>query len=106
MVSGLFFLPPGERDAKGRSMETPVLGATPDNRTIGGVYQLIKQIGSGSFGEVWRAQAPGGIEVAIKILFQAMDHGEVKRELHSLELIRGLRHPFLLHTQAFWIEEG
>jgi serine/threonine protein kinase len=87
-------------------METPVLGTTPDNRTIGGVYQLIEHIGSGSYGEVWRAQAPGGIEVAIKILFQAMDHGGVKRELHSLELIRGLRHPFLLHTQAFWIEEG
>jgi serine/threonine protein kinase/tetratricopeptide (TPR) repeat protein len=87
-------------------MDTPAVGVNVDSRPIGGGYKLIKQIGSGSFGEVWRAEAPGGIEVAVKILFRAIEHEEVKRELHSLELLRGLRHPFLLQTQAFWVNEG
>jgi serine/threonine protein kinase len=66
-----------------------------------GGYKFLERIGSGGFGEVWRAEAPGGIEVAIKVLFRAVDHEEGQRELQSLELIKRLRHPFLLQTQAY-----
>ena len=68
---------------------------------VGG-YTLRKCIGRGQFGEVWQAVAPGGVEVAIKVIFRPLRHAEAKRELDSLEAIKSLRHPFLLRTQAFW----
>src|SRR5207302_10919237 len=72
---------------------------------VAGGYILRKRIGAGSFGEVWRAEAPGGVDVAVKIIIRPLDHAEVQRELESLELIKRLRHPFLLQTQAFWSSE-
>jgi serine/threonine protein kinase len=69
---------------------------------VGGGYKLHKRIGSGSFGEVWRAEAPGGVEVAVKIILRPLDSEEAKRELSSLDIIKRLKHPFLLDTQAFW----
>ena len=71
----------------------------------GGEYKLLKRIGSGGFGEVWQAEAPGGVPVAVKIIFRPLDHDEAQRELQSLELIKSLRHPFLLQTQAFFSHE-
>jgi serine/threonine protein kinase len=65
-------------------------------------YKLIRRIGSGGYGEVWRAEAPGGIDVAIKIIFRPLEHADAKRELQALETIKGLHHPYLLNTQAFW----
>jgi serine/threonine protein kinase len=69
---------------------------------IGGGYQLIHRLGSGSFGEVWRAAAPGGVPVAVKIIFRSLEHEEAQRELESLELIKQLTHPFLLKVHGFW----
>src|SRR5262249_49576809 len=69
---------------------------------VGGGYRRLDRIGSGGFGEVWRAEAPGGIEVAVKIIFRPMDDREVHRELEALELMKGLRHQYLLQIQAFW----
>jgi serine/threonine protein kinase len=68
-------------------------------------FKLIKRIGTGSFAEVWRAEAPGGVEVAVKILFRALDHDEAQRELRALELVKKLRHPYLLATQQFWTRD-
>src|SRR5262249_52612911 len=48
------------------------------------------------------AQAPGGVNVAVKRIFRPLDDESSQRELQSLELIRELRHPFLLQTQAYW----
>lgn len=72
---------------------------------VGGGYRLLKRLGSGSYGEVWRAEAPGGIEVAVKRIYRPLDHADAQRELASLELIKGLRHPFLLQTQSFFALE-
>jgi serine/threonine protein kinase len=72
---------------------------------VGGGYRLEKRIGSGAFGEVWRATAPGGVEVAVKIIFRPLDNEEAKSELQAMELIKTLRHPFLLQTHAFWPEQ-
>ncbi len=69
---------------------------------IGGGYRLIARLGRGTFGEVWRAQAPGGVEVAIKIIFRPIEHEESQRELEGLNLIKNLHHPFLIQTHAFW----
>ena len=73
--------------------------APPD---VGNGYKLISPLGSGTFGQVWRAEAPGGVPSAVKIIFRPIDHEEAKRELDSLEKIKALRHPFLTATTAFW----
>lgn len=70
-----------------------------------GGYKLFQRLGKGSFGEVWMAEAPGGVNVAVKIISRPIDHQEAQRELQSLELIKQLRHPFLLQTQAYWTQE-
>jgi serine/threonine protein kinase len=72
----------------------------------GGGFKKIKRIGSGGFGEVWRGEAPGGVEVAIKIVFRPIEDDAAQRELQSLELIKRLRHPFLLQTQQFQLIDG
>jgi serine/threonine protein kinase/formylglycine-generating enzyme required for sulfatase activity len=69
---------------------------------VGGGYQLMNRLGSGSFGEVWSAEAPGGFPAAVKMIFRPIDHEEAKRELAALEVIRGLRHRCLVQTHAFW----
>jgi hypothetical protein len=87
-------------------MPQPQGGAGPKVAPpAGSDYKFIKRIGSGSFGEVWRAEAPGGIAVAIKVIFRPVDHEEGKRDLEALELIKGIRHPFLMQTQAYWVFE-
>jgi len=72
---------------------------------IAGGYRLLKRLGRGSFGEVWRAQAPGDVDVAVKLISRPLDDETSQRELHSLEVIKQLRHPYLLSTQAFWSHE-
>jgi serine/threonine protein kinase/Tfp pilus assembly protein PilF len=75
--------------------------AEGDLLPVGG-YRLLERIGTGGFGEVWRAEAPGGIQVAVKIILRPMDDREIHRELEALELMKGLRHQFLLQVQAFF----
>jgi hypothetical protein len=67
-------------------------------------YDLVRQLGRGTFGEVWLARKhPSGIEKAVKVLHQPADQDTAKRELRSLELIKNLRHPYLLATEDFWV---
>ncbi len=69
---------------------------------FGGGYTLLDRLGSGSYGEVWRARsAGGGFEAAIKIIFRSGDE-DIEREVNALEVIRDLHHPYLLQTTAFW----
>ncbi len=67
-------------------------------------YEKTEMLGHGHFGEVWRGRAAGGVEVAIKIVTQPIDRDAAQRELQSLELVKNLRHPCLLATHRFWIE--
>src|SRR5687767_9265270 len=59
-------------------------------------YHVQERIGSGGYGEVWRAIAPGGIAKAIKVVHGCQDDQRANRELTSLNRIKEARHPFLL----------
>src|SRR5262245_2008247 len=72
---------------------------------IGGGYLLVERIGSGGFGDVWKAEAPGGVDAAIKIIFRPLDHADAQSELEALELVKKLHHPFLLQTHSFYALE-
>src|SRR4029077_20169115 len=70
-------------------------------------YEFVRELGRGMFGEVWLGrQKPSGIEKAIKILLQPADRDAAKREFRALELIKNLRHPYLLATEDFWVSDN
>lgn len=65
-------------------------------------YTLAAFLGKGGCGEVWRAEAPGGMPVALKIL--KSDRATNRAELDALEILKGVRHPHLLAINAFWLK--
>ena len=75
-------------------------------------YRLIERIGGGGFGEVWKAEAPGGLLKAIKII-----HGDLRsvdadgskhaeQELKALKRVQGIRHPYLLSLERYDVIDG
>jgi len=69
-------------------------------------YVLAERIGSGGYAEVWRAEAPGGIAKAVKIVHGYYDDEFASQELKALERIKGVRHPFLLSLERFEVVNG
>jgi len=71
-------------------------------------YTLLEVLGKGGTGgSVWKARAPGGLEVAIKFL--PLDEDLAKREARALlKLARQLRHPNLLPIHSVYLcdEDG
>jgi serine/threonine protein kinase len=73
---------------------------------VGGHYTLTKRIGTGGFGEVWLGNdIHGNIPKAIKIITRSVESDEAKTELHALEIIKRLNHPYLLRTEGFFAEQ-
>jgi hypothetical protein len=110
-------IPPGSGTAADE-MSGTVVGAAPQVPTasprapspvdsvvaVAQQYEMVRELGRGQYGEVWLARKnPSGIERAVKILLQAADREAGERELRSLQLIKNLRHPYLLATEDFWV---
>lgn len=84
-----------------KTQANPVL-AVRDSEPIPG-YRLEERIGVGGYGEVWRANAPGDLKKAIKIVHGPMTDTRIDRELKAMERIRTVHHPMLLSVERFEI---
>ncbi len=74
-------------------------------------YTLLERLGEGGFGEVWKAQAPGGMLKAVKVLHGDLgaidaDEAPIERELQALSRVRDLRHPFILSLERLDVIDG
>lgn len=70
-------------------------------------YKLIERLGGGGFGEVWKCEAPGGLQKAIKFVYgtvgqSATDSGErAAQELKALARVKEVRHPYILSLERY-----
>jgi eukaryotic-like serine/threonine-protein kinase len=74
-------------------------------------YRLIERIGGGGFGEVWKAEAPGGLHKAIKFVFGDLGNADdgsqrAEQELKALSRVTTVRHPYILSLERFDIIDG
>jgi serine/threonine protein kinase len=73
-------------------------------------YTLIEPLGQGGFGEVWKAQAPGGIPKAIKFvkgsLYDLDGKMPAAQELKALNRVKDVHHPFILSLERVDVVDG
>lgn len=70
----------------------------PGATIVNGKYQLIQQLGSGSFGEVWLAvELASNVQVAIKV-GQVTQPGVLERAQREMRISRQIDHPNLLRA--------
>jgi serine/threonine protein kinase len=67
-------------------------------------YKLRECRGRGSFGEVWEATGDNGQRVALK--FMNCDGATAPREIRTLQQVRQLVHPYLLHIHKVFCYSG
>lgn len=74
------------------------------NREIVPGHKLVSLIGRGAYGEVWEAQAPGRLPIALKII-KDLDRasGRGKQEFRALEIIQNISHNALMELRAYWL---
>src|SRR5581483_8643025 len=72
-------------------------------------YRLIERLGGGGFGEVWKAEAPGGLFKAIKFVYgeltpedaTADDSTRAEQELKALSRVKTVHHPYILSLERY-----
>jgi eukaryotic-like serine/threonine-protein kinase len=87
---------------------------THDNAVIHGFnkqepipgYLTKELLGTGGYGEVWKAHAPGGLFKAIKFICAGGNAKRASRELTALNRIKEVRHPFLLSIERIEVVDG
>src|SRR3990167_2954359 len=68
-------------------------------------YRLCRLRGRGAFGEVWETEVAGGPNVALKFMSFA-DGSVVPKEVRAIQMVRGLKHPNLIHIESVWSQPG
>jgi serine/threonine protein kinase len=87
-------------------MENAVtLALKPQTEPIPG-YHVTERLGTGGYGEVWKAEAPGGLQKAIKFIYGYLSDDKASRELKALNRIKQIRHPFLLSIERIEVVDG
>ncbi len=69
-------------------------------------YVLRDKLGAGGYGEVWLADAPGGLKKAIKFVHGNIEGNRASGELKSLQRVRQVNHPFILSLERIEVVEG
>src|SRR5215472_1827388 len=74
-------------------------------------YRLIERLGGGGFGEVWKAEAPGGLFKAIKFVYGELDAAggdseRAEQELKAIKRVQTVRHPYVLSLERYDIIDG
>ena len=85
--------------------DTVPLQAITSSEPIPG-YRIRERIGAGGYGEVWTADAPGGLVKAIKFVYGFLNEDRASRELKALNRIKAVRHPFLLSLERIEVVDG
>ncbi|MEM0924513.1 MAG: protein kinase, partial [Planctomycetota bacterium] len=86
------------------SSKPPPVEFQPGMEVVPG-YTLLTPLGSGMAGDVWQAQAAGGIRVALKVVRSLSDVGG-RKELKALKTIRDVHHPNLCPLFGFWTKDA
>ncbi len=73
-----------------------------DEPVPGAGYRLSEFLGRGGFGEVWKANGPGGVEVALKIIHLGGVAG--RKEFRALQLVKRIHHPNAVPIVAYWLK--